>query len=66
MYIFFNLHLYIHKIDVWSYKKKDEVFYIDAHVSSKSFVDFCSMNIMFIPWSAPLVVNGNPSTNVEV
>ena len=36
------------------------LFDIDMYILSKSFVDFCSMNIMFISWSAPLVVTSNP------
>ena len=41
-------------------------FDVDMHIQSKSFVDFCSMNIMFISCSALLVVNGNSQTNLEV
>ena len=47
-------------------RRKVMLFDIDMYIWSKSFVDFCSMNIMFVTWSAPLMVNGNPYTNLEV
>ena len=47
-------------------RRKVILFDIDMYIWSKSFVDFCSMNIMFVTWSAPLMVNGNPYTNLEV
>ena len=47
-------------------RRKVVLFHIDMHIYSKSFVDFCSINIMFISWSARFVVNGNPYINLEV
>ena len=46
-------------------RRKVMLFDIVVYIYSKSFVGFCSLN-MFVIWSAPLVVNGNPYTNLEV